>query len=91
MVVELYHSSGVVDLGLHRWSPFQIWGYITRLLFLIYFYRGLWWIDIYNFILLSGGFVIVEEVILIVLEPTNGGLRADVDLAFLFGLRNVGK
>lgn len=87
VVVEFYHSSGVVNLGLHRWSSFQHRVDFTRLIFLVYFNWGLWRIDIYyNFILLF-----LKEVILIVLDPTNGGLRAKVNLAFLFGLWNVGK
>lgn len=86
MVGELYHLPGVVDLGLHRWSSFHIWTNVTRLL-LVNFNWGLWRIDIYNKFLL---FLVVKEVILIILDPTNGGLRAKIDFALLFGLRNVG-
>lgn len=87
-VTELHHLPGVVNLGLHRWSPFQQSSliHVTRLLFCVSLNWGLWRIDINNIFLLL---ILIKEVILIILDPTNGGLRANVDLALLFGLRNI--
>ena len=90
-ISEFYHLSGVVYLGLNRRSPLQHRVNFTRLLFgFIHFNWSLWRIDIYNVPLLF----IMEESILIILNSTNGRLRADVDFALLFyfgGLRYVGK